>query len=185
MEVIKHKIKNISTNVSSILNTTTTSPHILLPTPYPSSSSSQVVLSKKHNAKQLMNRLAGISTNQSTIPSTSVDVEISLFLSAIKTKSNFKQFWSTHRNSFPRLLTLVYRFCLVPATSVASESAFSIAGFVAGKQRSSLSSRTLRHLLVLKYRKNLKKFQEEDEQPLLHSQRLQALSLDSAGSTSV
>jgi len=183
MEIVKQKINNISTNVSTALTTTTTTP--LSSSSTSSLSSSHAILSKKHSAKQLMNLLAGINTNQSNTRSVSADVEISLFLSAIKTKDNFKQFWSTHRQSFPRLITLVYRYCLVPATSVASESAFSIAGFIARKQRSSLSSRTLRHLLVLKYRKNLIKFQVEDEQSLLQNHQFQSLSIDSAGSTSV
>ena len=150
-----------------------------------SPSSSHPVLSKKDTAKQLMNRLAGTDPNQSSVISMTADVEVSLFSNATKTKQNFKQFWSTHRHSFPRLVELVYRYCLVPATSVASESAFSISGFIARKQRSSLSSRTLRHLLVLKYRKNLIEFQSEDEPPLIQDRQFQSLSLDAAGSSSV
>ncbi|CAF4382551.1 unnamed protein product [Rotaria sp. Silwood2] len=178
IEVVKQKIKEMPTTPSTTLTTTTTSS-------LSSSSPSHLVLSKKETAKQLMNRLAGINTNQSRIRSMSPEVEVSLFSNAAKTKENFKQFWSTHHHSFPRLVALVHRYCLVPATSVASESAFSIAGFIARKQRSSLSSRTLRHLLVLKYRKNLIKLQSEDEPSLINDHQFQALSLDTAGSSSV
>ncbi|CAF4032008.1 unnamed protein product, partial [Rotaria sordida] len=179
MEIVKRKIKEIPTAATITIPTTTTS------SLSSSSSPSHLVLSKKESAKQLMNRLAGIDTNQSNIRSMSADVELSLFSNAIKMKENFKQFWSTHRHSFSRLVALVHCYCLVPATSVASGSVFSIAGFIARKQRSSLSSRTLRHLLVLKYRKNLIKLQSEDELSQIQDHQFQSLSLNATGSSSV
>ncbi|CAF4150225.1 unnamed protein product, partial [Rotaria sordida] len=182
MEIVKQKIKEIPTAATITIPTTTTSS---LSSSSSSSSPSHLVLSKKESAKQLMNRLAGIDTNQSNIRSMSADVELSLFSNAIKMKENFKQFWSTHRHSFSRLVALVHCYCLVPATSVASGSVFSIAGFIARKQRSSLSSRTLRHLLVLKYRKNLIKLQSEDELSQIQDHQFQSLSLNAAGSSSV
>ncbi len=175
MEIVKQKIKTMSTTTITTTNTSS----------LPSSSASNSILSKKDSAKQLMNQLAGINIGQSNVRSMSAEMEVSLFSNAIKSKENFKQFWSTHCHSFPRLAALVHRYCLVPATSVASESAFSIAGFVARKQRSSLSSHTLRHLLVLKYRKNLFKFQTEDDQSIIQSSQFQSLSLNAVGSSSV
>jgi hypothetical protein len=170
MTIVKHKVNKMSTITTSAASL---------------SSTSHTTLSKKDAVKQQMNRLAGIDTNQPDVRPTSADVEISLFTNSIKTKQSFKEFWSTHRHSFPRLVTLVNRYCIVPATSVASESAFSISGFIARKQRSSLSSRTLRHLLVLKYRKNLLKFQSNDQPSLFQDRQFQSLSLDTARSTSV
>ena len=179
MEIVKQKLEQMSTTTSSSsTTTTTTSLPLSLPT-------SQMTLSKKDAAKQRMNQLAGIGMNQSNDRSITAAVEISLFTNAIKTKQSFKEFWSTHSQSFPRLVTLVRRYSIVPATSVASESAFSICGFIARKQRSSLSSRTLRQLLVLKYRKNLLKFQHKDQPPLLQDRLIQSLSLGVTGSTSV
>ena len=70
-----------------------------------------------------MNQLAGIDPNQSSVRQMSADVEVSWFSNATKAKQNFKQFWSDHRHSFPRLVALVHRYHLVPATLVASESA--------------------------------------------------------------
>jgi hAT family C-terminal dimerisation region len=128
IRIVKKKVEKMPTTTS----TTTTSSS----TP----SSSAIPVSKKDNAKQLMNQLAGINVIQSNVRPISVDAELSLFSNVIKTKKNFKQFWCDHRHSFPRLVHLVYRYCIVPATSVASESAFSIAGFIVRKQRSSLSS---------------------------------------------
>jgi hypothetical protein len=115
----------------------------------------------------------------------SVEVEVSLFMNANKANQTFSQFWCANRLSFPRLVPLVYRYCIIPATSVSSESAFSIAGFIARKQRASLSSRALRHLLVLKYRKNLVKFQSKAEARLIQENRSQQLSLNPTGSSSV
>jgi hypothetical protein len=175
--IVKQKVAKMPT-ITTTTTTTTTAGSL-------SSSTSQSTLSKKDAAKQQMNRLAGIDTNQSSVRPMSADVEVSLFTNSIKTKQSFKQFWSTHRHSFPRLVTLVHRYCIVPATSVASESAFSISGFIARKQRSSLSSRSLRHLLVLKYRKNLLKFQSNDQTSLFQDRQFQSLSLNAAGSTSV
>jgi hypothetical protein len=175
MNIVKQKVEKVSTTAS--LTTTT-----FLPQPLPTS---QTTLSKKDAAKQRMNQLAGLDMNHSNVRSISAAVEISLFTNAIKTKQTFKEFWSTHNQSFPRLVILVRRYCIVPATSVASESAFSIAGFIARKQRSSLSSRTLRHLLVLKYRKNLLKFQRKGQPSLLQDRLMQSLSLGVTGATSV
>ena len=115
----------------------------------------------------------------------SADAEVSLFSNAIKTQQNVKQFWFVHHNSFFRLGELVHCYCLIPTTSVTSESAFSISGFIAQKQRSSPSSGTLRHLLVLRYRKNLAKFQFEGESYPISAHRFQSLSLDVAGSSFV
>jgi hypothetical protein len=172
MAIVKKKIEKAPTTIS------TTS------TQFPSSLFSTTV-SKKENAKQLMNRLAGVGTNQLNAKPMSVDVEVALFSNTTKTNQTFSQFWSTHRQSFPRLVTLVHRYCLVPATSVSSESAFSIAGFIARKQRSSLSSSSLRHLLVLKYRKNLVKFQSKLQARPVEDNPFQSLSLNAAGSSSV
>lgn len=110
-----------------------------------------------------MNDLAKTSRQSSHNATISIESEISLFLNTIKMHRNFQQFWCAHRNSFPRIASLVYRFSIVPATNVPSESAFSIAGHISRKERSSLSARALRHLLVLKYRKNLVSFFHQEE----------------------
>ena len=48
----------------------------------------------------------------------SLDVEVALFSNTNKVNQIFSQFWSTHRQSFPRSITLVHRYCLVPATVI-------------------------------------------------------------------
>ena len=48
------------------------------------------------------------------------------------------------------LASAVRKYCIIPASSVAVESAFSEANFIQRKERSSLSSKNLRYTLVLK-----------------------------------
>ena len=175
--LVKKEIEKIPTETSTSTNMSNTL----------AGSSFSTSISKKENAKQLMNRLAGSRTDRSntTLMSMSADVEVAVFMNTNKTNQTFSQFWSAHRSLFPRLVTLVHRYCLVTATSVSSESAFSITGFIARKQRASLSSRALRHLLVLKYRKNLAKFQSKEEPQIIEENQPQQLSLNPTGSSSV
>lgn len=87
-----------------------------------------------------------------------LDEEISSYIKAAKSVTDFQEFWVTHGTELPRLSNLVRRVNVIPATSVASEALFSVAGFIQRKQRASLSSRTLRYLLVLKNRHVIEKF---------------------------
>jgi hypothetical protein len=48
-------------------------------------------------------------------------------------------------------------FCSIPATSVASESAFSVAGYVMRKNRCSLAASTLKKTMILKNFQKLEK----------------------------
>jgi hypothetical protein len=118
---------------------------------------SNKAFTSKMDAKERLKQLAGSSSSDTPTRGLTVADEFSLFCQAIKGASSFKAFWVANRRNFPRLVELARKYNIVPATSVASESAFSIAGFIARKQRTSLSSTTLRQLLVLKYRKNLDK----------------------------
>ena len=83
--------------------------------------------------------------------SLSTEEELVLCIQAIESsKSDFSSFWLQHRARFTRLYNVARRANIILATSVPNETIFSIAGFVARKQRSSLSSRSLRYLMVLK-----------------------------------
>jgi hypothetical protein len=86
-----------------------------------------------------------------------LDEEISMYINAVQSADNFQQFWRQHGEQLPRLANLVRRMNMIPATSVSSEALFSVAAFIQRKQRLSLSSRTLRYLLVLKNRRVVEK----------------------------
>ena len=71
-------------------------------------------------------------------------------MSTYKQAQEFETFWNEKQTLLPILSSLVRRFSIIPATSVASESAFSLAGYINRKQRCSLSPTTIRYLMVLK-----------------------------------
>ena len=103
--------------------------------------------------------LCGVSgpARAGTYRSLTVDEEVSCYIKAAQTGEGFQAFWNQYKNKLPRLAQLVRRFNVVPSTSVASEAAFSIAGYVHRKQRSSLSSTSIRYSMVLKDRHLLEK----------------------------
>ena len=99
-----------------------------------------------------------ISANQKSM---SFDEERSSYIKSARPFNNFQEFWVSHDKQLPRLASLVRRVNVIPATSVCSEALFSVGNFLQRKQRSSLSSRTLRYLLVLKNRHLLDKFEHQ------------------------
>jgi len=77
--------------------------------------------------------------------------------SRIGNNKNLANFWRSYQKIMPRLAFMVKKYCAIPATSVASESRFSIANFVARKERSSLSSENLRYTMILREKSKLSK----------------------------
>lgn len=126
-------------------------------------SSSSLTTTAANNTRNPLEKLAAVCGrvfNSSTMkkPMT-LDEEISSYIKAAQGVDNFQQFWTAHSKELPRLSLLVRQTNVIPVTSVASEALFSVASFLQRKQRASLSSRTLRYLLVLKNRHVLEKFQ--------------------------
>lgn len=65
------------------------------------------------------------------------DDELTTFSQIVQSSANdFSSFWLQNRSRFPRLFRIVQRVNIIPATSVPSESIFSMAGFISRKQRS-------------------------------------------------
>ena len=90
----------------------------------------------------------------------SIDEEISFFIKAAQAADDFRHFWRVHQSSLPRLASLVRRFNICPATSVASESTFSVAGYLQRKQRSSLSPSAMRYSILLKNKTAINQLKE-------------------------
>jgi hypothetical protein len=67
-----------------------------------------------------------------------------------KCSSKFDVFWSKFANDLPKLSKLVRKYNTILATSVPSESAFSVANYIQRKHRASLSASSLRFCMVLK-----------------------------------
>ena len=76
--------------------------------------------------------------------------ELTRFESLDKADHLFRTFWKKHENSLPMLSKLARRYGCVPASSVPSESSFSVAGYVVRKTRSSLSAKNLKYSMFLK-----------------------------------
>jgi len=76
--------------------------------------------------------------------------EIAFFLTNSLAKLDFQTFWKSYSYEIPRLANLNRRLNTIPATSVASESTFSIAGFIIRKERSGMCSRNLKYSLILR-----------------------------------
>ena len=83
-------------------------------------------------------------------PQLTIKEEFSLYMSKHKDSTDFQSFWNDNQTAMPFLAMFVRRYSVIPATSIASESAFSVAGYIHRKQRSSLSPSTLRYLMLLK-----------------------------------
>jgi len=64
--------------------------------------------------------------------------------------SSCLNFWKTYEAAFPRLSKLAREFVCTPATSVPSESAFSMSAYVARKERARLSIDSLTATVFLK-----------------------------------
>lgn len=87
--------------------------------------------------------------------SRSMKEELGMYTGAAEGGCSFERFWNDFQFNLPRLSRLVRSFNVRPATSVASESLFSVAGYVQRKQRSSLAPETLRYSLILRDQKIL------------------------------
>ncbi|CAF1266803.1 unnamed protein product [Rotaria sordida] len=90
------------------------------------------------------------SSNMTTLRKRSSKEELAFYLDRVQDCQSFDNFWNAYQHDLPKMAALVRAFNIIPASSVASESLFSIAGYVKRKHRSSLASDTLRHSMVLR-----------------------------------
>jgi len=116
----------------------------------------------KLNPLDKLAAVCGLTITSSTTSkkAMTLDEELCSYIKAAKSSDDFQEFWAAHHEQLPRLSKLVRRTNIIPATSISSEALFSVASYLNRKQRSSLSSKTLRYLLVLKNRRVLDKFKQ-------------------------
>ncbi len=69
---------------------------------------------------------------------------------------NFDEFWKTHGKIIPKMHGSARKTNILCATSCAAESAFSVAGYIQRKNRSSLNSKALRYTMLCKEAEKLK-----------------------------
>ncbi|CAF3345533.1 unnamed protein product [Rotaria sp. Silwood2] len=91
--------------------------------------------------------------------SLTIDSEIFTFINLVRENEEmeFQLFWKTHSSSLPRLSQMARIYNVVPATSTYLEQMFSVAGAVKNIRRASLSSLSLRSLMMLKKKNDLDK----------------------------
>jgi len=89
----------------------------------------------------------------------SVDLEIATFLNLIRDNQmiKFQTFWKNNSRVLPRLSQLARRYNVIPATALYSEQTFSVASGIKNIRRASMSSLSLRSLMILKKKKNIEK----------------------------
>ena len=98
----------------------------------------------------IINNVSSSSTNPSR--QRTPREEIAMYVNKVQRDDSFQVFWKTNQNELPGLADLMKSYNMRPATSVASESLFSIANYVQNKHRSSLAPTTLKYSMVLRDR---------------------------------
>ncbi|CAF1216161.1 unnamed protein product [Adineta ricciae] len=76
--------------------------------------------------------------------------ELCHYMATNRSQSDFAKYWLQEEKNLPKLLQFVKRYNCIPATSVPAESAFSVAGYIQRKTRSSLSTTGLRYSMILR-----------------------------------
>ena len=102
-----------------------------------------------------------IDLSEKNYKSLTIKDEISLYNTSIIQPKKFRIFWQSHEKQLPLMASYAREICISTATSVPSESSFSIANYVQRKERSNLSSYNLRYSMVLRDYWKLKSFLEE------------------------
>jgi aminopeptidase C len=63
---------------------------------------------------------------------------------------DLSSFWKKNCTQLPLLASLVRKYLIIPASSVSSESSFSVANFIQRKERSALSSKSFKQAIILR-----------------------------------
>ncbi|CAF1514071.1 unnamed protein product [Didymodactylos carnosus] len=123
--------------------------------PSPPSVQSQTTTKKQNSQIDIFLFIRGLSIDSTAVMDTDKKIlfvreELANYVSRVKPDFKFETFWSENKHDLKCLASLVCRYNVIPATSVASESAFSIAGYIQRKQRASLLSSTLKYSMFLR-----------------------------------
>ncbi|CAF2789011.1 unnamed protein product [Rotaria sp. Silwood2] len=152
--------KRVITNNMQQMDTTTPDISTMLP------STTLQALSSATNSDRMMSlkcSLMNVANKKASPPLSfqpvNVDLEMATFLTLIRDNEsiNFQTFWKNNAHALPRLSQLARRYNVIPATSVYLEQAFSVAGAIKNLRRASMSSLSLRSLMILKKKKNIEK----------------------------
>ncbi len=109
------------------------------------------------------NNICGVTITKSKdlIKILSTKEELAIYISSKGQYADVSAYWRDHEQKLPKLSSLVRKYGMIQASSVASESAFSIANYIQRKERSSLSAENLRYSIFLREMPKIDKLYEE------------------------
>ena len=99
--------------------------------------------------KKVLDRLLGCDDEEVNEESVENEVRTYLSESAIRRSEDPLNWWKLNQPRFPRLSVLAKKYLCIPATSTASERAFSTAGIIVDKKRCSLSPEMVNIMVFL------------------------------------
>ena len=103
--------------------------------------------------KKLFNKcgISWSSTTETNVKkSLTIQQELAKLASIPKDEYDCSTFWREHGASMPTLSILARKYLAISATSVPSESAFSVSNYVLRKNRLALTSRNVKYTMFLK-----------------------------------
>ena len=104
------------------------------------------------NSLTMLYKSCGLSLKSITDNSKqwTVKEEVCHYLSTLNQNHTFAEYWKNNKTRLPILSSIALRYNIICPTSISSESAFSISGFIQRKNRSSLTPETLRYSMLLR-----------------------------------
>jgi len=90
------------------------------------------------------------NSNQSNTINFDIDKEFIIYHQTRTLEEDFSKYWQSYSGQLPILAVFVQHYSIIPASSVSSEAAFSIANYYQRKERSNLSSKSLRYSMILR-----------------------------------
>jgi hypothetical protein len=102
--------------------------------------------------KHFLNKCGFTSNNtmMSSVRMLTIEQEIAKLSSIPKDNHEVKSFWQAHGQEMPKLTMIARKYLCICATSVPSESAFSVSNYVLRKNRLALASKNVKHTMFLK-----------------------------------
>ncbi|CAF2042013.1 unnamed protein product [Rotaria magnacalcarata] len=107
---------------------------------------------KSSNSLHNLYKSCGLSSKSKANPTKifTMTEEICYYLSTVTENQTLNQYWNSNKSRLLLLSSIVRRYNVICASSMPSESAFSVSGFIQRKHRSSLAPETLRYLMILR-----------------------------------
>jgi len=94
--------------------------------------------------------LCSVDDNSNQSNTINLDKEFIIYHQTKTLEENFSKYWQSYSGQLPILAVFVHHYSIIAASSVSSEAAFRIANYYQRKERSNLSSKSLRYSMILR-----------------------------------